>query len=182
MTGAVARRYAKAVFALAKEAGTLQPTADQLARLAAVARDPTVGPVLRSPLLSATRRQDLAQTLSRELTLSELLTHFIQLLADHQRLRELPAIADRYQQLLDTELGRVPRDHPQRQPAGRQTGSRHRRRLRAADRQSRSSPTSVVDTELLGGVVVEVVGKVYDGSVRTQLDRLAKELSGAASL
>ncbi len=43
-------------------------------------------------------------------------------------------------------------------------------------------PSVVVDADLLGGVVVEVEGKVYDGSVRTQLDRLAKELSGAAAL
>ena len=181
MTGSVARRYAKAVFGLAKEAGALQPTADQLARLAAVASDPTVAPVLRSPLLSAARRHDLAQTLCRELTLSELLTHFVQLLADHQRLRELPAIADRYQQLLDTELGRVrvtirsasPLDAKQEADIvavfARLTGKQIVSRM-------------VVDADLLGGVVVEVSGKVYDGSVRTQLDRVARELSGAASL
>ncbi|MGH3053961.1 MAG: ATP synthase F1 subunit delta, partial [Gaiellaceae bacterium] len=107
MSAAVSRRYAKALFALAKDAHALQPTADQLARVAAVASDATVGPVLRSPLLSPARRHELAQTLSRELTLSDLLARFLQLLADHQRLGELPAIADRYQQLLDTELGRV---------------------------------------------------------------------------
>ena len=36
MSAAVARRYAKALFALAKESAVLQPTADELARLAAV--------------------------------------------------------------------------------------------------------------------------------------------------
>jgi F-type H+-transporting ATPase subunit delta len=181
MSGAVSRRYAKALFALAKDSGTLQPTADQLLRLAAVAADPTVGPVLRSPLLSVTRRHELAQMLARELTLSDLLARFLQLLADHQRLGELPAIADRYQRLLDTQLGRVrltirgaaPLDAKQEADVvsvfatltGRQVVAR-----------------AVVDGDLLGGVVVEVEGKVYDGSVRTQLDRLAKELSGAASL
>ena len=43
-------------------------------------------------------------------------------------------------------------------------------------------PTVAVDPELLGGVVVEVGSKVYDGSVRTQLERLAKELGGTAAL
>ena len=181
MTGSVARRYAKAVFGLAKEAGALQPTADQLARLAAVASDPTVGPVLRSPLLSAARRHDLAQTLSHELKLSELLTHFVQLLADHQRLRELPAIADRYQQLLDTEVGRVRVTIRSASPLdAKQEADIVAVFARLTGKQVVSR--SVVDTELLGGVVVEVYGKVYDGSVRTQLDRVAKELSGAASL
>ena len=181
MTASVARRYAKAVFGLAKEAGALQPTADQLARLAAVASDPTVGPVLRSPLLSAARRHDLAQTLSHELKLSELLTHFVQLLADHQRLRELPAIADRYQQLLDTEVGRVRVTIRSASPLdAKQEADIVAVFARLTGKQVVSR--SVVDTELLGGVVVEVYGKVYDGSVRTQLDRVAKELSGAASL
>jgi len=181
VTASVARRYAKAVFGLAKEAGALQPTADQLARLAAVASDPTVGPVLRSPLLSAARRHDLAQTLSHELKLSELLTHFVQLLADHQRLRELPAIADRYQQLLDTEVGRVRVTIRSASPLdAKQEADIVAVFARLTGKQVVSR--SVVDTELLGGVVVEVYGKVYDGSVRTQLDRVAKELSGAASL
>ena len=43
-------------------------------------------------------------------------------------------------------------------------------------------PTVAVDPELLGGIVVEVGSKVYDGSVRTQLERLAKELGGTAAL
>ncbi len=181
MSGAVSRRYAKALFALAKDSKTLQPTADQLLRLAAVAADATGGPVLRSPLLSVSRRHELAKMLARELTLSDLLARFLQLLADQQRLGELPAIADRYQQLLDAQLGRVrltirsaaPLDAKQEADVvsvfatltGKQVISR-----------------VVVDTDLLGGVVVEVEGKVYDGSVRTQLDRLAKELSGAVSL
>ncbi|HVO27238.1 MAG TPA: ATP synthase F1 subunit delta [Candidatus Margulisiibacteriota bacterium] len=178
---AVSRRYAKALFALAKDSNTLQPTADQLLRLAAVAADPTMGPVLCSPMLSIARRHELAAMLARELTLSDLLAHFLGLLADHQRLEELPAIADRYQQLLDVQLGRV------------------RLTIRSAaalDATQEADVVStfatltgkqivsrvVVDGDLLGGVVVEVEGKVYDGSVRTQLDRLASELSGAASL
>ena len=39
MSGAVARRYARALFALAKESRVLQDAAEQLGRLAAVAND-----------------------------------------------------------------------------------------------------------------------------------------------
>jgi F0F1-type ATP synthase delta subunit len=34
------------------------------------------------------------------------------------------------------------------------------------------------DEELLGGVVVELEGRVYDGSIRTRLARLAARMSG----
>ena len=177
---AVAGRYAKALFALAKEAGALQPTADELGRAAAVAGDPTVEPVLRSPLLSAARRGDLAEMLVRELKLPDLLARFVRLLADQQRLAVLPAIAERFQNLLDRELGRV------------RITLRSARALDAKQEQDivatfatltgkQVIPTVAINPDLLGGVVVEAEGKVYDGSVRTHLDRLAKELIGTAS-
>ena len=104
---AVSRRYAKALFALAKEAAAVAPTAEELARVAALAADPSVSAVLGSPLLSPTHRLEFARTLAGEVKASPLLTHFICLLADHQRLAELPAIHRYFQELLDQELGRV---------------------------------------------------------------------------
>jgi F-type H+-transporting ATPase subunit delta len=37
--------------------------------------------------------------------------------------------------------------------------------------------TLAVDADLLGGVIVEVEGKVYDGSLRTQLDKLHQQMA-----
>lgn len=181
MTGAVARRYAKALFALAKEEQALEQTVEQLQRMAALVDDPAIGPTLRSPLLSAERRRQLAQTLARELSLSDLLTRFVGVLADQQRLKQLPAMAEYFQLLLDQELGQV------------RITMRSARTLDAQQQEQIAGvfarltgkqvvPTVAVDPELLGGVVVEVGSKVYDGSVRTQLERLAKELGGTAAL
>ena len=39
-----------------------------------------------------------------------------------------------------------------------------------------------VDPSLLGGVVVDIEGKVYDGSLRTQLEALASSIAGGRSL
>jgi len=36
--------------------------------------------------------------------------------------------------------------------------------------------------QLLGGVVVDVAGTIYDGSVRTQLHTLANRIAGGRSL
>jgi len=178
---AVSQRYAKALFALAKERGALGPTTDEIERVANLASDPEIGPVLRSPLLAAARRRELIRTLAQALSLSDLLTRFLGLLADHQRLAQLPDIARHFRDLLDRELGRV------------------RVTIRSATRLSTLQENSIVAAftkrtgkqvltelviapDLLGGVVVEVEGTVYDGSVRTQLDRLAKTLVGTASL
>jgi F-type H+-transporting ATPase subunit delta len=178
---AVSRRYAKALFTLAQDAAAVSPTAEELARAATLAAEPSVSAVLDSPLLSATHRLQLARTIAGEVKASPLLTRFICLLADHQRLAELPAIHRYVQQLLDRELGRV---RVTIYSASALSAQQHTDLVGAFTKSTGKQvlPTVVVDPELLGGVVVEAEGKVYDGSVRTQLTRLAKELTGSASL
>jgi F-type H+-transporting ATPase subunit delta len=181
MKGAVSRRYAKALFAIAKDDGALEPTAEELVRLGRTAANEALEPVLRSPLLSASRRTDLANTLIDELKVSDLLSRFVRLLADRQRLADLPGIADFYMRLLDEEKGRV------------RLSVRTAVELNDADQKQliiafanltgkEVIPTVTVDPDLLGGVLVEVKGKVYDGSVRAQLDRIANQLAGETIL
>lgn len=179
MKGAVSRRYAKALFSLAKEKGALEGVAEELLRLGQVAANPALAPVLRSPLLSPLRRNQMATTLIDDLELSDLLARFLRLLAERQRLAELPGIADYFTRMLDDDKGRVrldvrtavALDDPQKKQLvdtfARLTGKE-------------VIPTVTVDADLLGGVVAEVRGKVYDGSVRTQLNRIADELAGRA--
>jgi F-type H+-transporting ATPase subunit delta len=38
-----------------------------------------------------------------------------------------------------------------------------------------------VDAELLGGVMVDVGGTVWDGSVRTELESISKEMAGSGA-
>lgn len=181
MTGSVSRRYARALFALAQERNALETTAAELARAAAIAADPDVRRVLRNPLLSSERRRDIAQLVIDDVKPSELLDHFIRLLADAQRMDELPGIDGHFQAMLDTALGRV------------RVAMRSARPLDAAQRDAIVAAFAAltgkqvvaavaVDAGLLGGVVVEAEGRVYDGSVKTHFARIAKDLAGAASL
>jgi len=180
MKGSVSRRYAKALFALAKEKGVLEPTADELAKLGSTASNPDLAPVLRSPLLSPSRRSALAKTLIDDLRLSDLLGRFVQLLADRQRLADLPGIADFFLKFLDEEKNRVRLDV---RTAMKLTDAQQKELVDGFARLTGKEviPNVTVDPDLLGGVVAEVRGKVYDGSVRTQLDRLANELAGKAA-
>lgn len=177
---AVARRYAKALFELSKAANTMQPVNDELQRLAATVADPQLGAVLSSPLLTPAKRAALIQSLSTDLGLSLLLSHFLQVVASHQRVGQLSDIAENYQHLLDNELGRS-RIHI-RSAAALSAAQQSEIVARFATLTGTEIlPHVSVDPSLLGGVVVEVAGKVYDGSVRTQLDRLATQLAGAAA-
>ncbi|MFQ5666774.1 MAG: F0F1 ATP synthase subunit delta [Candidatus Binatia bacterium] len=180
MSGAAGRRYAKALFALARDGKALEPTAELLGTLAAVVRDPSVGPAMSSPLLSPSQRSTLARTVSQELALPSLLAHFVQLLADRQRLGELPAITAHFHSMLDHELGRVRITIH----SARALDVEQERAIIAAFTKRTGKEVIarvVVDADLLGGVAVDVAGTVYDGSVRTQLERLAKQLSGTSA-
>lgn len=177
----VARRYAKALFGLAQEAGTVEATGTDLERLATLASDPGLKEVLSSPLLSVARRGALAQLVAQDLKLGELLTRFVGVLADHQRLDVLRLIQAHYERLLDESVGRA--------RATIRTASKldpHQQNALVAAFSKLTGkqvlPEIIVDPALLGGVVVEVGGRVYDGSVRTQLDRLAKQLAGNTSI
>ena len=177
---AVARRYAKALFALAKESAALEATAEQLERVTRVAEDPAVAAVLRNPLLSPDRRTGIVNALVEQLALPDLFARFLRLLADQQRLDEIASIHAHYQRMLDDALGRVRATVR----SARALQPQQQAELLAIFRTLTNKevlPTVFVEPDLLGGVVVEVAGKVYDGSVRTLLHRLAKELSGTAS-
>ncbi len=177
---AVARRYAKALFELAKESNVLAPAADELKRLAEALSDPVISPVLGSPLLTIKKQSDLLDAIVRDLNLSDLLSRFLRLLGDHGRIRQLAAIETDYQHLLDAELGRVRIHIRAASPLTSQ------QQADIVDRFAQITgkqvlPQISVEPGLLGGILVEVGGKVYDGSVHNQLERLAAQLSGMAT-
>ena len=181
MLGSVARRYAKAIFALAREQSVHESVAQELARVVATASDPTVASTLRNPVLSSARLHALVDTFVKEFALSDLVTRFLKLLAERRRLQELPNIFAEFQRLLDRELGqtraRIRSASPLSEPQQTQIIDKFSHLT-----GKRIIPQVEVDAALLGGVVVEIEGRVYDGSVYTQLTRAAKGLSGTAVL
>ena len=180
MSGKVARRYAKALFALAREARTIESVAAELNELRTAFGDPTVLAVLASPTMTAARLTTLVQQLTQQLRVSELTANFLMVLAHNRRLDQLPGVCDRFQELHDRALNRI-------RVSIRSATALPTERLNAIVANFEKATgktvlaTTVADPALLGGVVVEAEGKVYDGSVRTQLDRLADEITGAST-
>jgi len=176
----VARRYAKAIASIAKEQGSLDAIGAELRTLAGLAADPTMAPILANPLLSVDSRQAVARALAEQLGLDPVTRNFVCLLADHKRLDQLVGIADQYERLVDKALGRV----RARIRSAFELGADQQRAVDAALERMTGKKVIAersIDKDLLGGMVVEVEGKVYDGSVRTQLRRLASAMAGGRS-
>ena len=177
MNGRLAKRYARAIIELAREADALEPWGNELGRAAAAFSEPRLQPILLSPAIDGAVRRRTAKAVADALNLPPMVRNLILLLADRDRLGLLSDVARWYDQLLDDAVGRsrvtirsaVALAAPEKATlvdlAKRLTGSREV--LATAD----------VDPELLGGVVLDVGGTIYDGSVRSQLARLGKEMA-----
>ena len=109
MSGAVAKRYARALFSLAVEGGTpsFEEVGAELARLAALFRDSGLATILGGGALDAKARGDLTERVVTEGGLSTTVGNFVRVLADNGRLGEMDAIEREYRRLVDRRLGRV---------------------------------------------------------------------------
>jgi F-type H+-transporting ATPase subunit delta len=177
MNGRLAKRYARALLELAQEADALEAWGGELGRAAAAFSEPRLQPILLSPAIEGAARRRTARAVADALGLPATVRNLILVLAERDRLALLPDVARWYDQLLDEVLGRsrvtirsavglaAPEKTALVDLARRLTGSRE------------VLATSEVDPDLLGGVVLDVGGTVYDGSVRSQLARIGKEMA-----
>jgi F-type H+-transporting ATPase subunit delta len=181
VTGSLARRYARAVFGLARESDTVAAAAEELARATATFADPALAAVVLNPGIAATARRAIVGRVVERLGLPPTVGNLVRLLADRDRLSLLPDVARAYEAFVDRELGRT-RVGIRSATA---LGDAQRAELEALARRLTGSRQVVVsltvDPDLIGGVVLDASGTVYDGSVKTQLERLADRMAGGAT-
>jgi len=177
MSGRLAKRYARALLDLAREADALEPWGAELTRAAAAFSEPRLQPILLSPAIDGAVRRRTARAVADALALPTAVRNLIHVLAEGDRLAVLPDIARWYEQLLDDAVGRarVTIRSAVALAAPEKTGLIELARRLTKSREVLA--TSEVDPELLGGVVLDAGGTVYDGSVRSQLARLGKEMA-----
>jgi F-type H+-transporting ATPase subunit delta len=177
MNGAIAKRYAKAIFALASETSGTETMGQEIARLAEAFRIPEVAAFGQHRALDRKTRRAVTARVAEALRLSKPASSFLALLAENNRLPALAAIQREYEKLEDRRLGRIRARVRSAIPLSE--GS-HRRLREIFERQTGKKiiAESSVDAELLGGVTVELAGRVYDGSLRSRLERLRQSLRG----
>jgi len=181
VTGSLGRRYARAVFGLARESNAVAAAGEELARATATFADPALAAVVLNPGIATTARRAIVGRIVDRLGLSPMVGNLLRLLADRDRLGLLPDVARAYEAFVDRELGRA-------RVAIRTAvalGDAQRADLESLARRLTGSQQVVasvtVDPELIGGVVLDAGGVVYDGSVQTQLARLADRMAGSAT-
>ena len=171
----IARRYARALFSLAQDggAGAVETTG---AQLAAVAQGLCATGETRALLQAGTsvaRQRAVVESLAAQV--EPLLTDFLRLLVERQRLEGLPQIALAFAGMVDAYLGRVRAVVSAPLPLGDDQLAGVKKALASATGKTIQLETAV-DPSLIGGLTAEVGGVLYDGSLRTQLARLRDQL------
>lgn len=172
-----AKRYARALFSLARDEGHVESAREELGRFTSLLEtSPELQEVLLRPLFPAAQRTAVLEAVAGRLGASPLLQKFLALLIHHRRIVDLEAVLQEFDRLADLAAGRVQARVASAAPLS--DGQRERLRAALAARTGSDVRLEVeVDPGLLGGVVAKVGDLVYDGSLKTQLEQLRANLT-----
>ena len=172
----VAKRYARALLELAAEQNHLEDWGAELQRLARTVTLPELAQRLTSPELREPARVQAMTKIAELLELSFPLRSFAAVLARHGRIDAADAISQAYQALLDERLGRA---RGLLSFAAQPSAAEVARVVAGLEGLvgKKVIATVKVDRSLLGGVVAEIEGKIYDASLETRLQAAQRRLS-----
>jgi len=176
----IARRYATALFGVARKLGTAEAVQHDLDAIVEARREsPALTRVLESPLVSASEKHAM---LDRALAgVDDVTRAFIHLLVNKRRTDVLPAIYEEYVRCADEAAG-VARAYvttaaPLSGPLCDELSEALTRHL--------GRPVQMhfhVEPALLGGVSVRVGDMVWDGSVRGALETMREQILAESAM
>jgi F-type H+-transporting ATPase subunit delta len=174
----LARRYSKALFAVAKEENTVTEYAGKLSDLAEVyLSEPAVRDGLVNPMYPMEVRSKVMAYLAEEASASPILTNFLKLLVQKKRADIIADIAEAYQDMVDEDqnvckgkvMSAIALDDALQEKV-------------KATLEKITGKTVILSTEIdpsiLGGIVAQVGDLVLDGSLKTQLNELKESITG----
>lgn len=181
MSLAIANRYASAladVLSGAKGDASPEAALGQLqAFQQALQSAPELRTVFHAPAVSHGDKHNLAAKLGERIGLSQSVRNLIFVLLDNRRIHLLPDIVASFERWLDERNGVSRISVTSAAPLlDDQQAAVIQKFQRLTGREIQASFS--VDESLLGGVVVRVGSKLYDGSLSSQLHSLDRAMSG----
>jgi ATP synthase F1 delta subunit len=173
----IARVYSRSLFEVAKDEGKLDLIRDQLGEFAdAVDSNRNLQIFLFSPYFSTEEKQD---GLGRALVDADPnLVNFLELLLENHRMPAIFRIRRQYDDLWSEENKLLPvhvtsaveLDESTVEHIGATIGEQTGRKIEL---------DSIVDPDILGGIVLRVGNSILDASIRNRLDHLRKQVAKA---
>jgi F-type H+-transporting ATPase subunit delta len=174
----LAQVYARSLFEVAREQGTLDVLREQLGQFAdALDRHRELAMFFFSPYFSTKEKQEGLGRLLEEA--DPIFVNFLELLIENHRMPVIFRLRQEYERLWDEEnrtlpvqiISAIELDSATTESLGRTIGERAGRKVQLAAR---------VDPDILGGVVVRVGNSILDASIRGRLEQLRRQVASAA--
>ncbi len=179
--GAIANRYAQALFELAEEFGQTTQYATQFGAFAAAyAESSQLREVIASPVYARTQKLAVVQALAKKLGMSDTAQNGVKQLLVRGRLGQLSEIAQKLSELSDRKQGIVRAVLTTAEAAKPDVLAKIKAGLAAATAKNIEIEARI-NPDLIGGAIVEIAGVTVDASVRGRLENLERGLNDAAS-
>jgi len=172
INNAIARRYAKALVQLGSENRLIDRFSQELNVVEGlVAGNAELRAAFGNPAFTAEQKKQIMKELVARLGCSELVSNFLLLLVDKNRIAFLSQIVEIYGKLADEQSGVI---RPVITSAFALDDAQINAIKKALEQQTGKQvvPQVSIDSSLIGGVVTQIGDIAYDSSVKTQLARI----------
>ncbi|NEU30400.1 F0F1 ATP synthase subunit delta [bacterium LRH843] len=174
----VANRYARALFQLAKEKNVLEGVNNELQLVKEVYEStPSFIQFLIHPKVTNEQKREFIKKGFGE-NLSEMSLHTLFLLIDRKRIDSLIPMIGEYQRLAYEESGMAEAIVYSAKPLTDKQQEDISGAFSKKLGKSKLVVKNIVNSELLGGIKIRIGDHIYDGTVKAQLDRMKRQLTG----
>ncbi len=180
---AVAARYANALADVVTQGDASLRPKDAVSELSAfedaLKASPDLREVLVTPAIPIGRKRAVIGRLADLLKLSRVTRNFLFVLMDHRRIPLVSEILAAFEQIVDERMGFARADvQSARELTGAQRAALTAQLERLTGKRIRAR--YAIDESLIGGAVTRIGSRIYDGSVRGQLETLERRLGAEA--
>jgi F-type H+-transporting ATPase subunit delta len=172
----IAKRYATAVFDLAKEGKAIKALESDVASLeAAMAESADLRTLLTSPLYSREQQSGAIIAIAKKMKLSDTTSNVLALLASKRRLFVLPQLIVVLKEMLSEERGEVTAEVTTAKALTKAQAEKLAKTLKAQVGKS-IIIKETVDETIIGGLIVKVGSKMIDTSIASKLNALQSKM------
>ena len=174
----VARRYATALADVLAERNEEAAVREELgAWERMVQENPLLLEVFTNPTIPYDQKSRVLIELIAKSGVRQTTANFLRLVLRNQRFGELPHVNSKLREILDERSGVVSAQVVSARPISEPVKKAHEKTLEQITNK-RIRLSFETDESLLGGIVTRIGSTIYDGSVRSQLERLGQEIAG----
>ncbi|MBS4212596.1 MULTISPECIES: F0F1 ATP synthase subunit delta [Neobacillus] len=171
----VAKRYASALFQIAKEQQILSTVEEELRVVKEVLQyNPDLKAVLKSSKLPIEKKKEIVKNAFT--SVNQYVLNTVLILIERHREGEIVEVVNQFTELTNDELGIAEAEVTSIRPLSDAEREAISATFAAKIGKKSLRIENIVDSDLLGGVMLRIGNRIYDGSLRGKLSRLERKL------